>query len=152
MSLTDQQRLFADEYIRTGNITQSYMVAYPHIKKESSAATSGSRLLRNAKVKTYVDKRLDKLKKQSIAEQDEILQFLTSVVRGEKTEQIPLGMGEGYQELKDKEPTIKDRIKAAELLGKRYMMWTEKHRVESDMQVTIVDDIPVSDNNENEPN
>lgn len=79
MKLTEKQQRFADEYIRTGNITQSYMNAYQHIKKENSAATSGSRLLRNAKVRSYIDERLEKLKKESIAEQDEILQYFTSV-------------------------------------------------------------------------
>src|SRR5690625_3383663 len=137
MKLTEKQQRFADEYIRIGNITQSYMIAYPHIKKEHSAATSGSRLLRNAKVKDYIDERLEILKKESIAEQDEILQFLTKVVRGELTEEIPVGMGDGYQELKDKEPYLKDRIKAAEMLGKRYMMWTERHQVDGDVQVQI---------------
>jgi len=138
--VNERQRRFADEYIRTGNITQSYLNAYQHVKKENTAATNGSTLLRNPKVKAYIDKRLDELKKESIAEQDEILQFLTSVVRGEITEEIPVGMGEGYQELKDKEPYLKDRIKAAEMLGKRYTMWTEKHEVEHRLP-TFVDDV-----------
>lgn|SRR5690606_29294467 len=145
MKLTEKQKRFADEYIRTGNITQSYMIAYQNVKKESTAAANGSRLLKNAKVKAYIDKRLEELKKQSIAEQDEVLQFLTKVMRGEITEEIPLGLGEGYQELKNKEPYLKDRIKAAELLGKRYMMWTEKQRIDGDVKVQIIDDIPKSD-------
>lgn len=145
MKLTEKQKRFADEYIRTGNITQSYMIAYQNVKKESTAAANGSRLLKNAKVKAYIDKRLEELKKQSIAEQDEVLQFLTKVMRGEITEEIPLGLGEGYQELKNKEPYLKDRIKAAELLGKRYMMWTEKQQIDGDVKVQIIDDIPKSD-------
>lgn len=145
MKLTEKQKRFADEYIRTGNITQSYMIAYQNVKKESTAAANGSRLLKNAKVKAYIDERLEELKKQSIAEQDEVLQFLTKVMRGEITEEIPLGLGEGYQELKNKEPYLKDRIKAAELLGKRYMMWTEKQRIDGDVKVQIIDDIPKSD-------
>lgn len=145
MKLTEKQKRFADEYIRTGNITQSYLIAYQNVKKESTAAANGSRLLKNAKVKAYIDKRLEELKKQSIAEQDEVLQFLTKVMRGEITEEIPLGLGEGYQELKNKEPYLKDRIKAAELLGKRYMMWTEKQRIDGDVKVQIIDDIPKSD-------
>lgn len=145
MKLTEKQKRFADEYIRTGNITQSYLIAYQNVKKESTAAANGSRLLKNAKVKAYIDKRLEELKKQSIAEQDEVLQFLTKVMRGEITEEIPLGLGEGYQELKNKEPYLKDRIKAAELLGKRYMMWTEKQQIDGDVKVQIIDDIPKSD-------
>lgn len=148
MKLTEKQRRFADEYIRTGNITQSYLNAYQNVKNENTARAAGSRLLANVNVKSYVDKRLEKLKKESIAEQDEVLQFLTKVIRGEVTEEIPVGLGEGYQELKDKEPYLKDRIKAAELLGKRYMMWTERQQVESDVKVSIVDDIPEGDGND----
>jgi len=142
--LTEKQKRFADEYIRTGNITQSYLNAYPKVKKESTARSAGSRLLTKVNVKAYIDKRMEELKKQSIAEQDEVLQFLTKVMRGEVTEKIPVGLGEGYQELKDKEPYLKDRIKAAELLGKRYMIWTEKHQVENITPV-FVEDVPEDD-------
>lgn len=142
--LTEKQRRFADEYIRTGNITQSYLIAYPNVKKESTARAAGSRLLTKVNVRAYIDERLEELKKESIAEQDEVLQFLTKVMRGEVTEEVPVGLGEGYQELKDKEPYLKDRIKAAELLGKRYMMWTEKHQVENVTPV-FVEDVPEDD-------
>lgn len=142
--LTEKQKRFADEYIRTGNITQSYLIAYPNVKKESTARSAGSRLLTNVNVKTYIDERLEELKKESIAEQDEVLQFLTKVMRGEVTEEVPVGLGEGYQELKDKEPYLKDRIKAAELIGKRYMMWTEKYQVENITPV-FVEDVPEDD-------
>lgn len=120
------------------------MNAYPKVKKESTARSAGSRLLTKVNVKAYIDKRMEELKKQSIAEQDEVLQFLTKVMRGEVTEKIPVGLGEGYQELKDKEPYLKDRIKAAELLGKRYMIWTEKHQVENITPV-FVEDVPEDD-------
>lgn len=39
--LTEKQQRYADEYIRTGNITQSYMIAYLHLKKESIAELDG---------------------------------------------------------------------------------------------------------------
>lgn len=145
MKLTEKQKRFADEYIRTGNITQSYLIAYPNVTKETTAAANGSRLLKNAKVKNYIDERLEELKKESIAEQDEILQFLTKVMRGEVTEEVPLGIGEGYQELKDKEPYLKDRLKAAELLGKRYMMFTDRQQVDITGAVQFIDDISDSD-------
>lgn len=149
MKLTEKQQRFADEYIRTGNITQSYMVAYPHIKKENSAATSGSRLLRNAKVKTYIDERLEKLKKESIAEQDEILQYLTSVMRGEIKDERLMVVGDGdfgsEVERHETRAEIVARTKAAELLGKRYVMWTDKQQVDVEGLVTFIDDISDDD-------
>ncbi len=60
------------------------------------------------------------------------------------TEQVPVGQGEGYFELQDKDTYVKDRVKAAELLGKRYMMWTEKKEVEVTVP-TFVDDVPLDD-------
>lgn len=150
MDLTEKQQRFADEYIRTGNITQSYMVAYPHIKKENSAATSGSRLLRNAKVKAYIDERLEKLKKESIAEQDEILQYLTSVMRGElKDEQLMVVSDGDFGSEVERHETraeIVARTKAAELLGKRYMMWIDRQQVDVQGSVQFIDDIGDDDN------
>lgn len=152
MNLTEKQQRFADEYIRTGNITQSYLNAYQNVKKESTAASNGSRLLRNDKVKAYIDERLEKLKKQSIAEQDEILQYLTSVMRGElKDEQLMVvGDGDFGSEVEKHETRaeIVARTKAAELLGKRYRMWTEKHEVDVQGSVQFIDDIEASDADE----
>ncbi|GGJ86051.1 terminase small subunit [Lentibacillus kapialis] len=142
--MTEKQNRFADEYIRTGNISASYKVAYPNVKKDAAARASGSKLLTKANVRSYIDKRLEQLKKESIADQDEILQFLTSVFRGEKTEQTLRGIGEGAQEIDDIDISAKDRIKAAELLGKRYVMWTEKQQVENVTPV-FVEDVPEDD-------
>ncbi|TYS87582.1 terminase small subunit [Rossellomorea aquimaris] len=144
MRLTEKQRRFADEYVKTGNISGSYKIAYPSVKKDTAARASGSRLLTKANVRSYIDERLKELKKKSIAEQDEILQFLTAVMRGDHTEQIPVGIGEGAQQLEDKDPFLKDRVKAAELLGKRYVMWTEKQQVET-LTPVFVEDVPDDD-------
>jgi phage terminase small subunit len=144
MNITEKQKRFADEYVRTGNISASYKIAYPSVKKDSAARASGSRLLTKANVRSYIDERLEELKKKSIAEQDEILQFLTAVMRGEHTEQIPVGIGEGTQQLENKDPFLKDRVKAAELLGKRYVMWTDKQQVETITPV-FVEDVPDED-------
>lgn len=143
--MTEKQRRFADEYIRTGNISASYKVAYPNVRKDAAARASGSKLLTKTNVKTYIDKRLEELRKQSIAEQDEVLQYLTSVMRGEQTEQTLKGIGEGAQEIDDIDVDASKRIKAAELLGKRYMLWTEKHQVE-DVTPILVEDVPDDDN------
>jgi phage terminase small subunit len=143
-SLTEKQRRFCDEYVKSGNISTAYKIAYPNVKKGTAARASGSRLLTKANVRAYIDERLEELKKDSIAEQDEILQFLTSVMRGEYTEQIPVGVGEGAQQLEDKDTYLKDRVKAAELLGKRYVMWTDKQQVETITPV-FVEDVPDED-------
>ncbi|MNC44933.1 hypothetical protein D3C75_938620 [compost metagenome] len=57
-------------------------------------------------------------------------------------EQFPLGLGMGEQQLVKKELDGKDRIKAAELLGKRYGMWVDKSQVDVQGAVQIIDDVP----------
>lgn len=141
MKLTVKQQRFADEYIRTGNAYQSAINAG---YSETYAKGNVVKLLENVSVKSYIDKRLEELKKESIAEQDEILQYLTSVMRGEMKEQTLVGQGMGYQEIDSMDVGAKDRIKAAELLGKRYRMWTEK--IEAEVTTpTFVNDVPEDD-------
>ena len=142
MKITRKQQLFADEYIRTGNIYQSAINAgYSH----NYANKNGSKMLGNVGIKSYIDARLEELKKESIAEQDEILQYLTSVMRGKMTDEelmlVPTGDFMSEVERHEKRADIVARTKAAELLGKRYAMWTEKQEVEHSGEVTFVDDI-----------
>lgn len=140
MSLSEQQKRFADYYIETGNATQSYHNA-GYKAKGKSAEVNASRLLANAKVRSYVDELIAKKDEKRIAKQDEVLEFLTNVLRGEVKEQFPLGMGMGEQSLVKKELDGKDRIKAAELLGKRYGMWTDKQELSASITPVFVDDI-----------
>ncbi len=140
--LTEKQRRFADEYIRTTNVRQSAIIAG---YSEKTAGVIGNENLLKPNIKTYIDERLEKLKKQSIAEQDEILQYLTSVMRGElKDEQLMVvGDGDFGSEVEKHETRaeIVARTKAAELLGKRYLMWTDRQQIEVEGSVQFVDDI-----------
>jgi phage terminase small subunit len=138
VKLTEKQRRFADEYIRLGEITQASINAGYSTK---TAYAIGKENLEKPIIKSYIEKRLSELRKQSIAEQDEVLQYLTSIMRGEQTEQTLRGIGEGAQTIDDIEISAKDRIKAAELLGKRYAMWTENKNIDVQGSVMFVDDI-----------
>lgn len=121
--LTLKQQRFADEYIISGNATQAAMLA-GYSKK--TARSIGQENLTKPDIKKYIDERLEELESSKIAKQEEILKYLTSLMRGEETEQTLRGLGEGEQMIDVIEVSAKDRIKAAELLGKRYGMWTEK--------------------------
>ncbi|ADY20352.1 terminase small subunit [Bacillus paranthracis] len=144
MKLTPKQQAFCDYYIETGNATEAYKKAGYKVKSDEVAKTNASRLLTNANVQSFIKNRMDQKEPEKIANQDEILEFLTRVMRGETTEQIPVGKGEGYFKLEDKDTYVKDRVKAAELLGKRHMMWTEKKEVEVTVP-TFVDDVPLDE-------
>lgn len=138
MKLTPKQRKFCDFYIETCNATEAAIKAG---YSENTAKEIGYENLTKPHIKVYIDQRMAEKENDRIASQDEILAFLTKVVRGEITEQFAIGIGEGAQEIARKEVTPKDRVKAAELLGKRYALWIEKQQIEGNMGVQIVDDI-----------
>lgn len=136
--LTLKQQAFADFYIELGNATEAYLKAYPNVKKEATARANGSRLLTNANVSAYIDERMEQLKSERVADQQEILELLTSVLRGEATAATLKGVGMGEQEVEtDMPPSMQERIKAAELLGKRFAMWTEKQQVEHSGSMSV---------------
>ena len=125
--LTLKQKKFADEYIISGNATESAIKAGYSSKY---ANTNVSKLLQNTTIKSYIDERLAKLESEKIADQQEVLKYLSAVMRGEMTEQTLKSVGESGQVIAEIDVGAKDRIKAAELLGKRYRLWTDKFEVE----------------------
>ena len=141
MKLSVKQKKFADEYIISGNAFQSAIKAG---YSQNYAKAQSSKLLENVGVKTYIEKRLKELKKESIAEQDEILQYLTSVMRGQVKDEelivVPTGDFVSEVEKHEKRADIVARTKAAELLGKRYVMWTDKQEVtQRNIEITLGD-------------
>lgn len=136
--LTLKQQRFADEYIISGNATESYKKAYPSVKKDSTANTNASRMLRNAKVKSYIDDRLKEIESEKTATQQEVLEYLTSVMRGEHKEQTLIGRGQGFQEKTYIDVSAKDRLKAADLLNKIHQAREEKNS-DTTEKIIIVD-------------
>lgn len=136
--LNERQKRFADEYIITGNITES---AIKSGYSENYANAQGYKLLENVGIKKYIDERLAEKESQQIAKQDEVLSYLTSILRGEHTEQVLQGVGQGAQTIAEMDVSAKDRIKAAELLGKRYGLWVDRQDIDVKGAVTFVDDI-----------
>lgn len=139
--MTDKQQIFADEYLKDLNGTRAYKVAYPNVKKDSVAATNAARLLRNAKVKKYIDEQLEIMHNERTADAQEVLEYLTSIMRGEQQEQVLRGVGMGEQVKTNIEVSAKDRIKAAELLGKRHALFTDKTELSVFEPPTFVDDL-----------
>jgi len=102
-------------------------------------------LLANVGIKTYIDNRLEELKSERVADQQEVMEYLTAVMRGEHTEETLRGIGEGAQTIDDIDVSAKDRIKAAELLGKRYRMWIDKQDITAVVTPVFVDNVPEDD-------
>ncbi len=121
--LTIKQKKFADEYIKTGNATQSAINA-GYSKK--TARFTGAENLTKPNIKAYLDERMKKLEEEAIADQSEILKYLTRIIRDEEREEVLVNVGNFEQERQEIKISAKDKIKAAELLGKRYGSWTDK--------------------------
>ena len=138
MKLTIKQQRFADEYIISGNATGAAIKA-GYAKR--AAYQQGAENLKKPHVREYIDKRLEEINDKSIAKQEEVLQYLTEVLRGKSsaTEIVVEMVGDGTSEAKliVKPPSEKERIKAAELLGKRYGSFTEKVEVGADLELNV---------------
>ena len=132
--LTAKQQRFCDEYLIDANATAAAIRAGYSAK---TAAAIGAENLIKPNIKNYIAKRMAEKESQLIADQDEVLKYLTSVLRGEsKSEEIVVDYMSEARTMK-KAPSEKDRLKAAELLGKRYNLFSDKMKVDVALPVII---------------
>ncbi len=122
--LTEKQKRFIDYYVETANATESAKRAGYSSK---TAKNIGAENL--TKLNYFIQERLQQLENNRIASQEEVLQYLTKVMRGEEKDQFGL------------DASLQDRTKCAELLGKRYGTFKEKVEVAGNIPVVITDDI-----------
>ena len=139
MKLTPKQKAFADFYIELGNATQAAIKA-GYSKKYAN--TNANKLLQNTTIKKCIEERMKQIEDERIADAKEVMKYLTSVMRGEsKAEAVVVeGIGGGCSEARRilKHPDEKERLKAAELLGKRYKLFTDKvEHGEKPIEITI---------------
>ena len=139
MKLTEKQKAFCDYYIESLNATESYKRAYG-CNNDATARTEGSKNLAKPNIKNYIDERMKEIEDKRIAKAEEVLEYLTKVIRNEEEEEVVVAVngGDFQTERKKvkKELSAKDKIKAAELLGKRYRLFTDK--VEADVNQVVV--------------
>lgn len=122
---------FVDYFIETGNASEAARKAGYSAKY---AAQNTDKLLKNTNIATAIEARLKQLESERIADATEVLQFLTAAMRGEIREDVVVTemICDGCSEARimDKQLSAKDRVKAAELLGKRYGLQTDKLQIE----------------------
>lgn len=142
--MTEKQKRFCDEYLIDCNATRAYKTVYQNVKSDEVARKAGSRLLTNVDVKNYIADRMEEIHNEKTADAQEVIEYLTSVLRGESTAQeiVVEGTGDGCSEARtmEKAPSEKERLKAAELLGKRYSLFTDKVETDVDMDLNITID------------
>ena len=141
--LTHNEILFCEKYIETQNGTQSYLFIRPNVKEES-AKVNASKMLTKTNIKKYIEERLKPIQeaeeKKAIADADEILEFITAVIRGEVKDQL------GF------ETSVKDRLTASKMLADRYRLFEkpkeatdEKEEEEKNKSKVIIEVVDNSD-------
>ena len=162
MALTAKQRIFADEYLIDLNATRAYKVAYPRVKKDETARANSSRLLTNANVADYVEKRMKDREKRTEITQDMVLKELAKIgfanvtdyvtiegpyVKVKQTGDIPsekIGAISGIKEgANGIEVKLNDKGKALELIGRHLGMFKDKLEVSGTLEteMTKLDDL-----------
>lgn len=145
--LTEKQKLFCEEYLKTLDAVGSYLSVYRNCKSRENASKHASRLLALSHIQDYVNERMEIIHNEKVADVQEVMEYLTSVMRGESQaeEVLVVGTGEGCSEpcKISKAPSEKERLKAAELIGKRYSLFTGGESKDDNADgVVIVNDAP----------
>ena len=147
VKMTAKQQRFCDEYLIDLNATQAAIKAG---YSEKNARNIASENLAKPNIKAYIDQRMAEKEKELIADQDEVLKYLTSVMRGKSKSEIVVveSIGDYMSEARtmQKAPDEKERLKAAELLGKRYGLYTDRIEQDIDMELSITVDYGEGDN------
>lgn len=141
MSLTPKQQRFCDEYLIDLNATQAAIRAGYSKKTAGAIATEN---LQKPNLKAYIQQRMDEKEKELIADGDEVLKYLTSVMRGQARSSVVVveNIGDFTSKAREmeKSPDEKERLKAAELLGKAHLLFADRVQQEVDMDLNITVD------------
>lgn len=144
--MTPKQKRFVEEYLIDLNATQAAIRAGYSPK---TAKEIGAENLTKPNLRAYIDEKLQQISSEKTADAKEVMEYLTAVMRGETTAEIVIieGTGDGCSEARrmDKAPDEKERLKAAELIGKRYGLFTDKFGLEGAVPVVITGDDQLED-------
>ena len=123
--LTNKQQRFIEEYLLDLNATQAAIRAGYSASTAASIATEN---LRKPHIQNEIAKRLEAINSAKIADAEEVMQYLTAVLRGESESEVVVveGTGDGHSKARkiQKAPDEKERLKAADLLGRRYALFS----------------------------
>ena len=134
MKLTAKQRRFVQEYLIDLNATQAAIRAG---YSKNSARQVGTENLSKPSIKQAIEERLKQIDEEKTADAKEIREFWTKVMRGEEKDTVLRYDNEGHQVETEIDVSMKDRIRASELMGKSFAMFTDKVDSNIDMDLHI---------------
>lgn len=161
MKLTKNQQLFCQEYLKLGmNGTEAYLNVYKTCKKEETAMASASRLLRNVKVKEYIEELQSKVEEKAVVTIGNIVDELAAIafidrteissidnndVRMTNTDKLTKNQKKVIASYKETKYGVAvetyDKLKALELLGKYLGMFKETVKIENPEATKILSSI-----------
>lgn len=125
---------FCLELVSGKNNTQAAIAAG---YSEKTAYSIANRLLKNVEIKSRINELMEQIASEKVADAQEVMEYLTSVMRGESRSSVLCLAGDGMQEVIEKPPDEREKLRAAEMLGKRYGLYTEKIEQQTDMELKI---------------
>lgn len=140
--MTPKQKRFCDEYLTDMNATQAAIRAGYSVKTAGQIATEN---LKKPNIKLYIEERMAKIEESLVADSEEVMKYLTSVIRGKSFSCVLARDEFGADRVIKKPPDEKERLKAAELLGKAHMIFTDKVDVGGAIPVVIAGDDSLED-------
>jgi phage terminase small subunit len=136
--LTAKQKKFADAYIKTGNAS---LAAEEAGYSKKTARFIGSENLTKPNIKSYIDKKMKEIEDKQIAKAEEVLKYLTKIIRDEESEEVIVveSIGDFMSKARkiDKAISAKDKIRAAELIGRRYGIFKDAIDINEPINITI---------------
>lgn len=146
MGATNRQKMFADYFLETGNAEQAAIKAG---YSERYARGNAHKIRYSPAIASYIEERLEELASERIASVTEIMEYLTKVMRGQSFGETVVveGVGDGCSTARVivKRPDEREQLKAAELLGKRYGMFTDKLSVDGAVPIVFVGEDEIED-------
>lgn len=146
--MTARQKAFVQEYLIDLNATQAAIRAG---YSPRTAKQMGQRLLTNVDLKSHIAEQMERIRTQRTADAQEVLEYLTAVLRGESRSHVLALCGDGCQEVVSKPPDERERLKAAELLGRRWGLFTDRVDLDASdlsLQITVDYGAPEGDGEE----
>ncbi|MEK1450074.1 terminase small subunit [Limosilactobacillus fermentum] len=130
--LTLKQQRFVDEYIISGNATQAAIKAGYSKKTANRIATEN---LSKPVIKTAIDQRNAEIQSEKTMDMQEVMELLASIARGETTEETVTNKGDVIETA----TRNSDKLKALELIGKRFGAWTDKKEISGTLDIGMGD-------------
>lgn len=128
--LTLKQQRFVDEYIISGNATQAAIKAGYSNK---TAKQMGTENLAKPIIKAELDRRNAEIQSAKTMDMQEVMERLAAMGRGETTEETVTNKGEVIETA----TRNADKLKAMELIGKRFGAWTDKKEISGNLDIDI---------------